>query len=198
MPIQQRSEETRAHLLRAAAECFTQHGYDGTGVAEICAHAGVSKGAFYHHFPTKQAVFLALLQGWLSELEKQMTVLQSAAPTVPEALRQTARIVPHILQASAGQMPMYFEFVAKASREPDTWQATLEPYHRYHELFARMIAAGIAEGSLRPVDPAAAAHAILSFAVGLVLQGVLDPHGTDWALVAQDSMEILLKGLQTP
>lgn len=198
MPVQQRSEETRARLLQAAVECFAQHGYDGTGVAEICEHAGVSKGAFYHHFPTKQAVFLALLQSWLGGLDEQMAVLRSAAPTVPEALRQTALIVPHILQASTGQMPIYFEFVAKASREPDTWRATLEPYHRYHELFTHMIAAGIAEGSLRPVDPAAAAHAILSFAVGLVLQGVLDPHGADWALVAQDSMEILLKGLQVP
>jgi AcrR family transcriptional regulator len=156
----------------------------------------MSKGAFYHHFPTKQAVFLALLETWLGELDAQMATLQAAAPSIPEALRRTASIVPHVFQASAGQMPMYFEFVAKASREPDTWRATIEPYHRYHELFTRMIAAGIAEGSLRSVDPATAAHAILSFAVGLVLQGVLDPRGADWSRVAQDSIEILLKGLQ--
>jgi AcrR family transcriptional regulator len=196
MPTQQRSEETRARLLQAAAECFAQHGYDGTGVAEICERAGMSKGAFYHHFPTKQAMFLALLDHWLGELDGQMSALQAAAPTVPEALRQTARVVPHVFEASTGQMPMFLEFLAQASRDPETWRATIEPYHRYHALFARMVAAGIAEGSLRPVDPAAAAHAILSFAVGLVLQGVLDPHGADWARVTQDSIEIILKGLQ--
>jgi AcrR family transcriptional regulator len=127
-----------------------------------------------------------------------MAALQSAAPSVPEALRRTAGVVPHVFQAGAGQMPMFLEFLAQASRDPETWRATIEPYHRYHELFTRMVAAGVAEGSLRPVDPQAAAHAILSFAVGLVLQGVLDPHGADWARVAQDSIEIILKGIQAP
>ena len=58
---QQRSEETRARLLEAAEACFSESGYDGTGVAKICRRAGVSKGAFYHHFETKQAIFLELL-----------------------------------------------------------------------------------------------------------------------------------------
>ena len=64
MPQQQRSEETRARILHAALECFSRTGYDASGVAEICAAAGVSKGAFYHHFPTKQAVFIELLNFW--------------------------------------------------------------------------------------------------------------------------------------
>ena len=55
---QQRSEETRARILAAALDRFARYGYDATGVAEICRAAGVSKGAFYHHFPSKQAAFL--------------------------------------------------------------------------------------------------------------------------------------------
>ncbi len=42
MAHQQRSEDTRARILRAALECFSRAGYDATGVAEICAAAGVS------------------------------------------------------------------------------------------------------------------------------------------------------------
>jgi len=62
--MQQRSEETRKHILEAAQRLFSAKGYDATGVAEICQAAGVSKGAFYHHFLTKQAVFLVLLENW--------------------------------------------------------------------------------------------------------------------------------------
>ena len=47
-------------------------GYDGTGVAMICERAQVSKGAFYHHFDTKQAIFLALMQQWLEGLDHQL------------------------------------------------------------------------------------------------------------------------------
>ena len=66
---QQRSEETRANILDAAVRRFAISGYDAASVDEICAEAGVSKGAFYHHFPTKQTVFLALLEGWLKTIE---------------------------------------------------------------------------------------------------------------------------------
>ena len=66
MAHQRRGEDTRAHILAAAADCFTRAGYDATGVAEICARAGVSKGAFYHHFPGKQAAFMALFEQWLA------------------------------------------------------------------------------------------------------------------------------------
>jgi hypothetical protein len=40
-----------------------------------------------------------------------------------------------------------------------------------------------------------AAQVIVSMAVGLVLQGVLDPHGSNWELTARESMQILINGL---
>jgi AcrR family transcriptional regulator len=62
---QQRGEETRSHILDVAGELFAERGYDATSVAGICARAGVTKGAFYHHFKSKQAVFLELRDRWL-------------------------------------------------------------------------------------------------------------------------------------
>jgi hypothetical protein len=59
-----------------------------------------------------------------------------------------------------------------------------------------MIEEGIAEGSLRPVDPDLATSVLLSFAVGLLALGLLDPHGADWGQVGQEGMQILLEGLR--
>ena len=72
MANQQRSEATRARILTAAAVAFAGQGYDATGVAEICERAGVSKGAFYYHFETKQALLLTLVDVWLQELTRAL------------------------------------------------------------------------------------------------------------------------------
>ncbi|MEV5894250.1 TetR/AcrR family transcriptional regulator [Nonomuraea fuscirosea] len=54
--------ETRERLLRAAADAFAEHGYDGTRVADIAAAAGVSNGALYAHFGSKAELLVAALR----------------------------------------------------------------------------------------------------------------------------------------
>jgi AcrR family transcriptional regulator len=54
--------ETRERLLRAAADAFARHGYDGTRVADIAAAAGVSNGALYAHFGSKAELLVAALR----------------------------------------------------------------------------------------------------------------------------------------
>jgi AcrR family transcriptional regulator len=196
MPHQQRSEETRARILRSALECFSRSGYDATGVAEICAAAGVSKGAFYHHFSTKQAVFIELLSAWLGALDARFAEVRAAAPSVPAALRAMARSARQVFTDARGQLPMYLEFWLQASREPAIWERTVEPYRRYEEYFAGLVRAGVAEGSLRPVDPQVAAHALIALAIGLLLQGLAGANGVDWASEAERSIEMILEGLE--
>lgn len=196
MTTQQRAEETRARILQAAMECFAQYGYDAVGVAEICRRAGVTKGGFYHHFPSKQTLFLELLNQWLGGLDVQLEAARSGAATVPESLRQMAGRAQYVFDAAKGQIPLYLEFWSKAARDPVVWQATIEPYRRYRDFFRGIIEAGIAEGSLRPVNPERAAQVLVALAVGLLLQSMLDPEGADWGEVMQEGVQILLSGLE--
>jgi AcrR family transcriptional regulator len=196
MSPQQRGEETRSHILQAAEECFAQRGYDGIGVAEICRRAGVTKGGFYHHFPSKQAVFLELLNRWLAGLDTQLEAARVGAETVPENLLCMAGMVRQIFQAGSGQLPIFLEFLTQAAHDPGVWQVTIAPYRRYRAFFRDMVEAGIAEGTLQPVDPEVAAQVIVSLAVGLVLQGLLDPDGADWGQVAEEGVQMLLEGLR--
>ncbi|GHC85137.1 TetR family transcriptional regulator [Nocardiopsis terrae] len=53
---------TRRTLLDQSRRLFTEHGYGGVGLAEIVAAAGVTKGALYHHFDGKPALFRAVLE----------------------------------------------------------------------------------------------------------------------------------------
>ena len=191
--MQQRSEETRARLLQAASKEFSSNGYDAASVDDICAEAGVSKGAFYHHFPSKQAVFLALFEDWLKGVD---TGLEAARkPTVPETLTNMSRMLPFIFTQADGQLPMFLEFWLQASRDEAIWKVINAPYQRYLDYFAALVKQGIAEGSFRQLDPASAAQVIVSFAVGMLLQGLIAPQDTDWQKAAEQSMKILMKGL---
>jgi len=195
MPVQQRGEETRTRILDVAQEAFARYGYDATGVAEICRRAGVTKGGFYHHFPSKQDVFLEMLQRWLGGLDQQLEAMRSGDETVPQELQAMTAMVPAVFQDAGGRLSLFLEFLINAGRSPTVWQATVAPFRKYHTFFAEMIGDGVEEGSLRDVEPELASHLLLAFAVGLLAIGLLDPHGADWGRVAQEGIGILLAGM---
>ncbi len=194
--MQKRSLETRTRILNAALDCFAQTGYEASSVAEICQAAGVSKGAFYHHFPSKQALFLALLESWLETIDSMMEINRRTAPSSAQALRQMSELMTHVFAQAGGRLPMFLEFWTQASHDPQIWQAVVQPYQRYQDYFSELIQAGITEGSFKPVDVDATARMLVSLALGLLLQGLLDPQGTDWDRVTRQSVELFLSGLK--
>lgn len=51
----------RLVIIDAALTCFAAHGYAGTSTAAICKEAGIGSGTFFHYFPTKQSLLVAIL-----------------------------------------------------------------------------------------------------------------------------------------
>jgi len=193
MARQRRGQESRERILQVAEMCFAQDGYDATGVARICRQAGMSKGAFYHHFASKQAVFIELLNRWLDRLDAQFAAIRAEAQSVPESFARMTEVIGYILDDAGGQLPIFLEFLNQARREPAVWEATIAPYRRYRDYFSEMIAEGIAEGSLQQVDPDLTAGVLVSLAVGLLLQSLLDPQGADWGQVARAGIDVLVR-----
>jgi AcrR family transcriptional regulator len=81
------AEATRQLLIDVARENFTEHGYGATSIDDIIMQAGVARGALYHHFPGKEALFRAVYE----EVEGEVVarVMEAAAVQVSpwEALR---------------------------------------------------------------------------------------------------------------
>ncbi len=61
MARQARAEATRGKIIEAAVELFTDSGYGDTDLAAIVRHAGITKGAFYYHFESKEQVADAII-----------------------------------------------------------------------------------------------------------------------------------------
>lgn len=194
--LQKRARETRARIREAAKERFALEGYDATGVAEICHAAGVSKGAFYHHFPSKQEVFLELLEDWLEDMDKQLALLGKATGRVPDKLLSMSRLVRVIIQAAESGLPIFLEFWSRALRDPAVMENMIEPFHRYRDFFTGILEEGIEEGTVASKDASVGAQVIISFALGLLVQGIFDPEGADWEQVSKEGVGILLKGLE--
>lgn len=190
--MQARSEETKSQIMSTAYILFSQSGYDATSVADICQAAGVSKGAFYYHFPTKQALFLELMDAWLAELDRGFERAMRDAHSVPEAIEHMAQTAARILQSEKTRLAIILEFWRQAHRDPMIWQNASAPYRRYHQYLASLIRQGINDGSLRNTDSDLTARIFVSLALGLLMQAMFDPQGVDWESETQRSVRLLL------
>ena len=195
MKQQDRATQTKESILEAAEHLFAVQGYEATSVSMICDAVGVSKGAFYHHYETKQSVFLELMQRWLKGLDEQLVLINESTGDVKDGLLSMGEIVGQVLDVGGPQLPIFLEFLSRAIRDPAVWDAMVEPFQRYRDFFAVLVQQGIDEESLRGINPHHAARVIIALAVGMLVQGLLDPGGEDWRDVTQEALQLLLHGI---
>ncbi len=183
--------------MEVALGLFSQHGYDATSVDQICQGAGVSKGAFYHHFPSKQDLFLALMEAWLASVEGFFTGVGETEKDIPQALEDMAAMSGSLFDALEGGFPILLEFWTQASRHPVIWKKAVAPYQRYLEYFTGLIQTGIDQGAFASsINPEAAARLLTAVVMGLLLQATFDPASADWQDVTLSGISILVKGMR--
>ena len=159
MPKQaERRAQTTAKLLKAAGAVFARRGYHAATLDEIAQRAGVSKGALYYNFASKEDLFLALLTDRLgSGLEDE---------SVEHFLARVER--------DPRWAPLFFEFIAWSGREGRHRTAMRDRFVRpARERTRRFV--GDAESS--PLSGEEAAIAVNALVNGLVLERLFDPDG---------------------
>lgn len=160
----------RGALIAAAHQLVKRQGYAATSVDDICRAAGVTKGAFFHHFASKEALAVAAAEGWTARAAPLFDL-----PPYARLADPLDRVLGHIdFRASliAGAAEDYTCFVgtmvqeAHASSEPIR-AASDASITAYATRLADDIAAAIAEhGTAAPVDAID-----LAYHVQAVLQG---------------------------
>src|ERR1700754_27350 len=80
---EQYSEATRAALLETATAMFAERGFARTSLDEIATATQVTRGAVYHHFDSKQALFEAVLESLEQDIVQRVTTAATAGPPDP-------------------------------------------------------------------------------------------------------------------
>jgi AcrR family transcriptional regulator len=194
MDIKEKGKRSRNKLLEAAEECFTKYGFDASGVDKICKTAGMSKGAFYHHFSSKEDLFLEMLNQWLEIIDRYIKSAREDSSNMLEMFVNISK-AKKIFKDAGSKLPIFIELWVRATRDDNLRKITIGSYYKYLNLFTELIEEGMKEKIIKKVNPDTAARLIIAIAIGFIMQGMLDPDMAKWEMIAKDSPAILLKGI---
>ncbi|PRX48485.1 TetR family transcriptional regulator [Prauserella shujinwangii] len=120
------SESTRSALVDSAVKLFTKRGYTGTSLDEIARRARVTKGALYHHFSGKQALFEAAFDAVESQVHGKLDkILRGDEPPWERALRGLREFIASCLD------PAYQRIAIHEAPVVMGWQRWREAEDRY-------------------------------------------------------------------
>jgi AcrR family transcriptional regulator len=87
----EQGRQTRERLIATATRLFADHGYEATSIEAVLDEAGVSRGALYHHFANKEALFEAVLEAMESRIQESIVAEAIGSSDPVEALRVACR-----------------------------------------------------------------------------------------------------------
>jgi AcrR family transcriptional regulator len=145
------SEGSHAAIFAAAAEEFSERGFEGGGVDRIAAKARVNKAMLYYHFGSKRALYVEVLRDMFRAVGARARAIADGSGTAPEKLE---RWIATIIQEAAARpwFPpiMMRELASGAPRfDPDTFALMNSIYGAVRDILAQ----GEREGSFDAVDP---------------------------------------------
>jgi AcrR family transcriptional regulator len=193
---QSEKKSSRERLLEAAAKVFAERGYEAASVNEIAAAAGLSKGAVYWNFSSKDELFHALLEERIDrQLDETAEILRSA-PTDRPIDPEVANRWEAMLGNERELMLLSQEQWARAVRDPELRARYAERQARLRDVLADGLRARVRRtGAPRFSTPAAdVATAYLALANGLALQRLVDPEGVPDGLL-ENITSLIYEGL---
>ena len=151
-------EVTRDRFLVAATKLINREGYRGASVDKISAELKVTKGSFYHHNTDKDELAAACFARTFDIIDQAKRGAADIEPGWVRLWLTTASLGMHQASGESGRMLRHH---ALAAVPRSMRRQMLTRFHQITHSFAGMISDGVADGSIRPVDPLLAAHAVM-------------------------------------
>ena len=168
----------KAQIMTAALTLFAQKGFYQTGMNDIVAASGVSKGGVYWHFASKEQIIMAILAEVFEQDTAALLAIGDGEGTAVEKLRA---ILHHMAQTVLTQrplLPILYEFYTLAPRHPAVGEAMVGYFEQYQALLAAVVEHGVGAGELATAEPTAVAQALIAQFEGQLLLAHLRG---DWA-----------------
>jgi AcrR family transcriptional regulator len=172
-------DEIRDELLDAAASVFAEKGYDGTRIQEVVRRAGLSTGAVYGRFTSKD------------EMLREAVITRSVphALRLPDDVHRVADLVERIVTRTTPELreqeALLLEAYVAARRHPEIAEAIYEANRRWREAAGPFVDAALADGTLgEGVDGQSVLFLVRVLRLGLLLHrasGMPEPDAKSWS-----------------
>ncbi|PDV99234.1 TetR/AcrR family transcriptional regulator [Candidatus Chloroploca asiatica] len=190
------AQDARDQILNAALALFARQGFAHTSMNDIVRASGVSKGGVYWHFPSKDALVLAIFDAFFREQEVILTRVLNSAEHPAIRLRRLVELAGAELEATTVRLPAPLEFYALAAHNETLRARLAQFYTTYHEKLCHLLQAGIDEGVwTATTDVAATAHVLISAIEGGILLWSLFPDQINLREQMETTVALLLTGL---
>lgn len=168
-----RRRDRRDAILAVAQSSFLENGYAATTMSSIAATLGGSKGTLWRYFPSKEALFAAVLERATKAYHDDLAHLLEPGNELASTLRSfTSGFLKRVLTADS--LAMFRLVVAEAARFPEMGAIFYELAPKYaRRLLSQFLEAAMKDGQLRKADPEVAARTLAMLAVSGCHQQVL-------------------------
>jgi AcrR family transcriptional regulator len=174
--VTKRRPATVAALLDAAMGLFAEQGFGGTSIPDICARAGLTKGAFYSNFASKEALFLALLDRMWRRRAEGIRAVLPASDTLAQALEGATELP--VIAVDREWTLVSMEFTLHAIRRPDVATLLVEHEARARSELAALVAEALERAGRVPTIPVTElARMIVASSEGSDIQALTDRAG---------------------
>jgi len=186
-------EQTRREILDAATRAFAERGYHGASVEAVAAEAGLTSGAVYSNFNSKEDLFLTLYEERLAARARDLRAAVEGVGDVTGVLPAAASNVTEMFEASPEWLLLYFEFALHAARDPTFAHRFRDLRRRGLDELTRGIAAGLARAGADPAPAARIARGARAAGYGFALEYLLgEAKAHDQGL--EDALRVLFRG----
>ncbi len=193
------SEQTRERILAAAMRLFVRKGFYATSIADLAAAVDLTKGALYHHFQSKEAIFFAVIEAirrtWREMVGREVLKSRDALQRLSALLDSHARLI----EKNDAFCIVLNGLITEMDGVNPAFLAELQRiYADLVEFIEQIVRKGQKDGQLRKdLEPRLTAISIVGTLRGTGCSGAIFKRlGVEFSAMMQTSKEILLAGLR--
>lgn len=171
-----KAQETRANIIRQAAELFNQKGYAGSSISDIMEATGLKKGGIYNHFLSKEELALEAFDYAASLISNRIWSTIKTKKNALDRLQAMVRSYQNYLDEPpiAGGCPILNTAIESDDTNSKLRDRALGAMNSWHHLIVRIVQKGISKGEVRStIEPDTVATIFISSLEGAIMMSRL-------------------------
>ena len=190
------SETRIKQIVQAAIKVFTRAGFQQASMDDIVVESGLSKGALYWYFKSKDEIIVAALDYLFAGELIGMRRLANAEGSAEERLMEFARLSIEEVKNMMRITPITYEFYSLAFRNKTVQKSLRKYFQNAIDALVPVIEQGMAQGEFRRVNAREAAITLGAIMEGSLLLWVFDPKMVQLDKQLESGIRLVLDGLK--